>query len=206
MPSLKPSRLRGVACLVEVEEVRPKPSCAQRSATVPKPIRARLRMACTATCGSWAHAWTQRSPSLRAGSRLSAGKCGSSRRAAGWRSARPKRSLPSLLEQRRAEAEGERQPGGVAARGPRRCRSAGRRTAWAVSRPPTRTGRHLPGGDGPLLAAGRSARRATSVRHVERREVQPVLRRGGDAGLVLPVEGVAAPGRRRAGGSSDSCP
>ncbi len=96
VPSLKPSRLRAVTCSVEVEEVRPNPSCAQRIATVPNPIRARLRIACTATCGSWAQAWTHRSPLLRSGSRLSAGKWGSSRSAAGWRSARPKRSLPSF--------------------------------------------------------------------------------------------------------------
>ena len=30
VPSLKPNRLRGVACDVEVDEVRPKPSCDQR--------------------------------------------------------------------------------------------------------------------------------------------------------------------------------
>ena len=96
MPSLKPSRLRGVACRVEVEEVRPKPSCDQRMATVPNPIRARLRIACTATWGSCAQAWMHRSPLLRPGSRLSAGKCGSSRSWAGRRSARPKRSFPSF--------------------------------------------------------------------------------------------------------------
>ena len=85
-----------VACSVDVDDVRPKPSCAQRMATVPKPIRARLRIACTATCGSWAQAWTHRSPLLRVGSRLSAGKCGSSRSKAGCRSSSPKRSLPSF--------------------------------------------------------------------------------------------------------------
>ena len=95
MPSLKPSRLRAVTCWVEVEEVRPKPSWAQRNATVPNPMRARLRIACTATCGSWAHACTQRSPLLRLGSRLSAGKCGSSRSTSGLRLDRPNRSLPS---------------------------------------------------------------------------------------------------------------
>ena len=95
MPSLKPNRLRGVACAVEVDDVRPKPSCDQRTATVPKPIRARLRIACTATCGSSAQAWTQRSPPERAGSRSSPGKCGSVAARRGCRSARPKRSLPS---------------------------------------------------------------------------------------------------------------
>ena len=35
VPSLKPKRLRGVACDVDVEDVRPKPSWLQRSAAVP---------------------------------------------------------------------------------------------------------------------------------------------------------------------------
>ncbi len=62
VPSLKPNMLRGVACVVDVDEVRPKPSCDQRTATTPKPIRTRLRTACTATCGSLAQAWMQMSP------------------------------------------------------------------------------------------------------------------------------------------------
>ena len=62
VPSLNPNRFRGVDWLVEVVEVRPKPSCDQRTATVPKPMRARLRIACTATCGSSAQAWMHRSP------------------------------------------------------------------------------------------------------------------------------------------------
>ena len=97
VPSLNPNRFRGVDWLVEVVEVRPKPSCDQRTETVPKPIRARLRIACTATCGSSAQAWMQRSPYERAGSSVSAGKCGSVRSAAGCRSARPNRSLPSSV-------------------------------------------------------------------------------------------------------------
>ena len=95
VPSLNPNRLRGVDWLVEVVEVRPKPSCDQRTATVPKPIRARLRIAWTATWGSSAQAWTQRSPYERPGSSSSAGKCGSVRSAVGWRPARPNRSVPS---------------------------------------------------------------------------------------------------------------
>ena len=56
VPSLKPKRFRGVACSVEVEEVRPKPSCIHRVETTPKPMRIRLCTAWTATCGSSAHA------------------------------------------------------------------------------------------------------------------------------------------------------
>ena len=125
MPSLKPNRLRGVACVVDVDDVRPKPSWDQRSAAVPKPIRARLRIACTATCGSSAQAWTQRSPSLRPGRGR---RRGSAAAAAAPRAAGPRaRSGPCRRrrEQRRAEAEGQRQPGrrqperlaGVARRG-----------------------------------------------------------------------------------------
>ena len=73
-------------------------SCRSRAGTsgpttLPKPIRARLRIACTATCGSSAQAWTHRSPPLRALSRLSPGNCGRSTSASGRRSARPKRSF-----------------------------------------------------------------------------------------------------------------
>ena len=56
VPSLNPIRLRAVTCSAEVEEVRPKPSCAQRTATEPNPSRARLRIAWTATWGSSAQA------------------------------------------------------------------------------------------------------------------------------------------------------
>ena len=96
MPSLKPNMLRGVCASGVVEDVLPKPSCDQRIATLPKPIRARLRIACTATCGSSAHAWTHRSPPLRVLSRLSPGNCGRSISASGRRALRPNRSLPSF--------------------------------------------------------------------------------------------------------------
>jgi hypothetical protein len=49
----------------EVDEVRPKPSWLQRTATTPKPSRARLRTACTATCGSSAQAWMHDVPARR---------------------------------------------------------------------------------------------------------------------------------------------
>jgi hypothetical protein len=95
VPSLKPIRLRGVACVRLVDEVRPKPSWDQRTVATPKAVRARLRMAWTATCGSLAHAWMAMSPPLRSGSRSSPGKCGSGRNASGNCLASPKRSLPS---------------------------------------------------------------------------------------------------------------
>src|SRR5215218_6713409 len=76
VPSLKPIRFRGVAWLVDVEDVRPNPNWDQRSDARPKAIRARLRTACTATCGSSAQAWTHRAPSNLCGSSLSAGQWG----------------------------------------------------------------------------------------------------------------------------------
>ena len=94
VPSLKPNRFRAVTWLVEVDDVRPKPSCDHRTAARPNAIRTRFRTAWTATCGSSAQAWTHRSPSDLSGSRLSAGKCGSRRRAAGCRAASPNRSRP----------------------------------------------------------------------------------------------------------------
>ena len=133
VPSLKPIRLRGVTWAVEVDEVRPKPSCDQRTRAVPNAARVRLRTACIATCGSSAHAWTRRSPSERAGSRLSPGKWGrrdEARRAAGRRGRTGRPALPSRPdEQRPPEPDGDREPGRRQVRAPRRCRPAARRTA-----------------------------------------------------------------------------
>src|ERR1700709_1980474 len=62
VPSFIPKRLRGVVSSRLVVEVRPKPSWDQRMVTVPRPIRARLRIAWKTTWGSSAQAWTQMSP------------------------------------------------------------------------------------------------------------------------------------------------
>ncbi len=67
-----------MAWVVLVEDVRPNPSCDQRTATSPIPIRIRLRTAWTATCGSFAQAWIAMSPPVRAGSRASPVNGGSS--------------------------------------------------------------------------------------------------------------------------------
>ncbi|GCE00082.1 hypothetical protein EHYA_07807 [Embleya hyalina] len=97
VPSLKPNRLRGVIASGVVDDVLPKPSCDQRTDTTPKPIRARLRIACTATWGSSEQAWTAMSPPERCGSSLSPGNAGSSASASGFFAAIPKRSRPSLV-------------------------------------------------------------------------------------------------------------
>ena len=78
-----------MGCWVDVDDVRPYPSCAQRTAVVPKPMRMRLRTACTATCGSFAQAWMQMSPPERAGSSRSPWNPGRSASAAGRRSGMP---------------------------------------------------------------------------------------------------------------------
>lgn len=91
---LEALELRGVRWLFVVDEVRPKPSCSQRSWAAPRASRARLRTAWKATCGSSAHAWMQRSPSELAGSSSSPGSGPSGRSLLGRRAARPKRSLP----------------------------------------------------------------------------------------------------------------
>ena len=186
VPSLKPSRLRAVTCLVEVEEVRPNPSCAQRIATVPNPIRARLRIACTATCGSWAQAWTHRSPLLRSGSRLSAGKCGSSRSCGGLAVREAEPVLAVLLEEGRAEPEGQGQAGGVQSEGLPGVGGRGvvRRDGGLADRA---AGRHLARGLGPALQQ-RDQLLAGVGGDVERGEVQPVLGGSGDPRLVSSVE------------------
>ena len=83
VPSFIPIRLRGVSWLRLVVEVRPKPSWDQRIATVPRPIRARLRIAWKATWGSSAQAWTQMSPPLSSPSSSSPGSGGIGFSAAG---------------------------------------------------------------------------------------------------------------------------
>ena len=98
--------------------------------TTPKPIRARLRIACTATCGSFAHAWTQMSPPDRVGSQVVAGKCGRSARAVGRLAARPNRSCRRRTATRRSRWSAS--AGTAADRAPRRCRPAAPRPA-----PPT---------------------------------------------------------------------
>ena len=144
MPSLKPNRLRGVVC-VGRWSTRCGRSRAATSAspTVPKPIRARLRIACTATCGSSAQAWTHRSPpAARRVERRRPGSAGAARRASGCRSARPNRSRPSPSRNSAGpEAEGERE---AARRQPERLAgvvAAERRTAPStapIARPAAR--------------------------------------------------------------------
>ena len=65
-PSLKPMRLRGV-CWTGGRHRRcaRNPSATSGSPRGPIAIRDRLRIACTATCGSSAQTWTPRSPSLQ---------------------------------------------------------------------------------------------------------------------------------------------
>ena len=114
MPSLKPNRLRGVACAGRRRRRAPEARAGTSArARRPKAIRARLRMACTATCGSSAQAWTQRSPSLTLpASRASPREVRQpvAARPAAGRRARSGPCRPGS-EQRRAEAEGEREPG-----------------------------------------------------------------------------------------------
>ena len=184
VPSLKPNRLRGVCCARDVDEVRPKPSCDQRTSVTPKPSRTRLRTACTATCGSSAQAWMHRSPPLRAGSSLSFGNSGRSTSCGGRL---PAEAEPAV-EQRRPEADGQRQ----VRRGQveRLAGVAGRRVVAAADgavRDDLLARRHPAGRVGPrlqqlpqLLAVLRG--------DVEGREVQVRLGRGDDPGLVLPVE------------------
>ena len=201
MPSLKPNRLRGVACARLVDDVRPKPSWDHRIAAVPNASRARLRIACTATCGSSAHACTQRSPSLRAGSSWSAGKCGSRSRARGLPVREPEPvAAVAVPEEPGPEAEGQREPGGGQ---PARLAGVPRR---GVVRRALAVADRLPGGQrlgrrGPAFEQGDQLGPVLGG-DVERGEVQPVLGGGDDPGLVLAVErhhrpGAVVPGDQR---------
>ena len=75
VPSLKPMRLRGVACAARgrrrAPEAELRPAQHRRARGR---CGARLRTAWKATCGSSAQAWTQRSPSVRVGLELVAGQ------------------------------------------------------------------------------------------------------------------------------------
>ena len=183
MPSLKPNRLRGVAWLVDVDDVRPNPSCDHRTAVAPKPIRTRLRMACTATCGSLAHACTHRSPPDSAGSIWSSWNVGSGASPAGRCAPRPSLSKKPGPD---AERERERRRGQ-----PQRLAGVRRRRVRVEVDRAARGGlgarRHAFGGPRPALQQVLD-RRPVRGGQVDRGEVQPVLRGGDDPGLVLPAE------------------
>ena len=183
-----------MACERLVVEVRPKPSCDQRSTVTPAPdagqvahgVEGDLRVV-----GAGLHA------EVAAAARrleLVAGQ-----RAAGLSSggpARPGRSDPRRpVEQRRAEAEGDRQArrpqaerlAGVHRRGEVRVAAGGRPARPAV----IRTAASRPG-------AQQLAQVLAPVGvDVERGEEQPVLRRRGDARLVAPWKGHGAIGGAR---------
>ncbi len=170
VPSLNPMRLRAVCCARDVDDVRPYPSWDQRTLTTPKPIRARLRTAWTATCGSLAHACTQMSPPEISGLDRVAGKV----RQVGQR----RRSLSGEAEPVRArrrrgtgwpEADRQRELRGRQAEG--LARVIGRRLGNAADRAEhtgVAAGRHPGGGDGPLLQQVDELPRGRRC-HVERR-------------------------------------
>ncbi len=199
VPSLNPSRLRGVAWAVDVDDVRPKPSCDQRTRAVPKAVRVRLRTACIATCGSSAQAWTTRSPSLRAGSSSSPGKWGSRDEAAAaagrrGRTGRPAapsgptnsdRPKPIVI----VRPAGGRSSASPVSSGGASCGPAGgpERSGGQPGREPRRH-RRPPAEQVDQLGARRR-------REVERRRVHPVLRGRHDPGLVRAGERVRAAAR-----------
>ena len=176
VPSLKPMQVARRSAPVLVHDVFAEPELRPaHRVTTPTPIRASWRIACTATCGSLAQAWTHRSPSLRAGSRSSPGKCGRSARAAGRVRRRTVRAVRS--EQRRAEPDRQGEPrrrqvqrlAGVVRR---RLGASADRTGGTDRE----TGRHPPRGLGPQPHQ-RDQLGRVGGHDVERREVHAVLRR-----------------------------
>ncbi len=185
VPSLKPSRLRGVACLVDVEEVRPKPSWAQRSATRAEPdprevadrVHGDLRVVGAGLDAQVAVA-AARGRGCRPGSAAARAAT------AGCRSSRPNRSLPSFSNRRRPEAEGEGQPG-------RRCRPRASPVSLGGASYGVGQCSRRPSSPAVICRAAavhslqqRDQRLARVGGDVEGGEVQPVLRGRGDAGLV----------------------
>jgi hypothetical protein len=108
VPSLNPIRLRLASrrcCLGE------KPSWVQRSVATSGAIRAMLRTAWNATCGSSAQAWRNRSPSLSRRDELVAGEVRQRDQRGGSWCEIPNRSAPAVVhEQRPAEPDRQRQP------------------------------------------------------------------------------------------------
>ncbi len=194
MPSLNPNRLRGVAWATEVDAVRPNPSWDQRTAVTPKPIRTRLRTACTATCGSSAQAWMHRSPPDSAGSIWSRVNRGSSARPAGLSAPRPSLSNSDAPTPKVSVSDGRGQPERLAGVGRRGVRVQVDRAARRRLGPRD----HALGGRGPPAQHGPHLGRVVRGQ-IQRDEVQPVLGRGDDAGLVLAAER-HHPGWRRLGG------
>ena len=186
VPSRKPSRLRGVAWLAVVLDVRPKPSCDQRIATSPRPIRARSRMAWKATRGSSAQAWTHRSPSLIVGSSWSWANGGRSARGRRPEAPRPKRS-DRAAEQARPEAEGQGQPGRAQ---PERFTGVDRRCEGIAGRPGHRSA--CPWSSAAAAAVQLRSRPCSAARFggqdVEGGELEALLGRRRDPRLVHAVE------------------
>ncbi len=131
-----------------------------------------------------------RSPSDLVGSRLSAGKWGSRCNAAGWSAGETEPVLALGAEQRGTEAECDgqscrRQTDGLTGVVRGCAVRSGGRSHLAGAEPAG----HPLGGLGPVLQQlDQIGPRACG--HVECGEVQPVLHRGDDAGLALPIEGV----------------
>ena len=193
VPSLNPIRLRGVSWLRLVVAVRPKPSCDQRIATVPRPIRARLRTAWKATWGSSAQACTQMSPPLSRGVQL----VGRERRD------RPqgRRALAAQPEAGAVSNRlGPKPKVTVRLRGQQADRLAGvvgRRQLEVVDVADHLAGGHFGRRPRPLPHQLAQLGRGSSVEQVEGGEVEAVLGGGGDPGLVLAVEGDRAGAARR---------
>ena len=185
-----------MACARLVDECARSPA----ATSAPRPRRARcarrLRTAWKATCGSSAHAWTHRSPPLRAGSSSSPGS-GRQRRREG---AAARLCGPARSARRTARARARRSPSAAPAARPERLAGVVRRRqrlAVDVARPggrrSSRSRRRRPRAQQLAQVAAR-----TSVVDVEGGEVQPVLRGRGDARLVAPVERRRSASARRA--------
>jgi hypothetical protein len=204
VPSLKPNRLRGVACARLVDDVRPKPSCDQRMEARPNAMRDRLRMACSDD------------PQVAVHGHLGvvAARLDAEVAARGPRHERLAREARQVhegggpavgdaeavdalhgSEERRAEPERDGEAGGRQVE--RLARVVRRGVVGAVDRAERARGsarRHARGRRAPVLQE-RDEAGAVDVGDVEGGEVQAVLGGRRDAGLVRAVEGVRGSAR-----------
>ena len=193
-PSLKPNRFRGVSCAWEVDDVRPNPSCDQRTRAVPNAARVRFGWRGPRPAGR-RRGLDDDVPVRTRRIDASPGKCGA--RSGGRKKLRQAEPVGRLLGRPTNSDDEAEDDGGSAAAGPSPRRCPRRRIVPTGSSPsgPGEAARQASRHDRP--AADIAEARPRGRRQVERRSVRAVLGRRDDAGLVRAIEGVG-PRRGRA--------
>jgi hypothetical protein len=110
VPSLKPIMLRGVCSSGVVEDVLPNPSCDQRTATTPKPIRAEVADGVHRHLRVVGAGLDAQVAAAAVGVERVAGEVREVHQGLGALARQAEPGLAVLLEQRRPESDGQGQP------------------------------------------------------------------------------------------------